>query len=230
MCSVFLWPQKPLGRKWWECWPGEQSGNGGLGRHAGDVTAVWRDAIKKKMERRREDEGMLKKLMKTIVCGIGIWLEGSGTKVCREGSSDSWAGRALWLYTGKEEGWVLPRFDHPSLFGSWQATSASPHCFFVRQCSYTHRNESGDFSRVMTNHGTIRLAETPRDCLVWQSSIFLIKGLPWNFFLKTVPLHSASNSLNLKATKNCIYSLNWRKAHVEQKFSKKQLKPDLLIL
>lgn len=88
MCSLFLWPQKPLGRKWWEYWPGEQSGNESRGRCAGDVMGVWRDGIRKKMGRRREDEGLLKKLIETIVCGIGIWLEGSGTKVCREGNSN----------------------------------------------------------------------------------------------------------------------------------------------
>lgn len=53
----------------------------------------------KKMGRRKENEGMLRKLMKTIVCGIGIWLERSGTKVCREGSSSELSEAVLFGYS-----------------------------------------------------------------------------------------------------------------------------------
>lgn len=178
---------KAIGRMWWKYWPGEQSGSGDLGRHAGDVIGVWKDGIKKKMGKRRGNEGMLKKWMKIIVCGIGILLEGSDTKDCRTGSSKSWAvlsEAVLFGYTEKrKKAESCPDLitDPFLVLGKlFQPLYISSLCR-MKTVHLTDRNESRDFSRVMTNHGTIRLAETPRDCLVWQSSTFLIKRLPGIF-------------------------------------------------
>lgn len=229
ICSLFLWPQKPLGRRWWEYWPGEQSGSEDLGRHAGDVIGVWKDGIKKKMGKRRGNDGMLKKWMKIIVCGTGILLEGSDTKVCRTGSSKSWAvlsEAVLFGYTEKRK----KAESCPDLITGpflvlgklLQPLHISSLCR-MKTVQLTDRNDSRDFSRVMTNHGTIRLAETPR-----LSSLavinFLIKRLPGIFLKKPVPLHSASNGLNLKVTKNCISFSKLKKGPRWAKVFKKAIK------
>lgn len=82
---------------------------------------------------RKEGEEMLKKLMKTIVCGFDIWLEESGTRsvetVALWGRSDSQAvpsEATLFGYTveNKKSDFCADLITDP-FFVSWQATSAS---------------------------------------------------------------------------------------------------------
>lgn len=140
MCLLLLRPQKPLGRKRWEHWPGEQSSNGGLGTHEGHVTGVWRDGRKKEMGRRREGEGVLKKLMNTNLAFD--WKDQAPRSVEADslrGRSDSWAAPSETMLFGytvqKQRVWFLHRLDPVS--HSWQATSASlrHHSFVLNEDS-----------------------------------------------------------------------------------------------